>query len=445
MSTCWSTRSSATSPTPSQTRAWRSSGENRLPSGNMPGRSLEHAPEAVRARVRFRSYVDEATLARSATAAPPCLPFSPNTKDFGLTPLEAMAHGVPPVVLDTEVAREVYGPAARYLGRARLWKQTSDARWCALDRRGERRGWWRKRQRCCRATIGRGRRPNARRPRGSRWCTLALETCHRHRDAQFARGDRLVPELGRWAQRSLAPRGRRSWTTHPAMARSLWCGGDCPAVQRGRGGEQRRLRTCQQPRRGGHDSRIAAAAEPRHRRAAGRDSAADRRTDPSSRGRHRRPAPDRWEGRPELSFGPPISPWGELRAEVTSGVVHPEGGGAVRRVDVDPLGGRTRLGERSVPPDSPRRLGGGRRLRRAVLHVHRGRGPVCLGSRPRAGGRFRSRGRGAASPRTIGWRGTPRPRRLRRLSHVAFYEKHLPHWAGWLRLYLRLTGRGAHG
>ena len=36
---------------------------------------------------------------------------------FGLTPLEAMAAGVPPVVLDTPVAREVYGDAA-HLRRA---------------------------------------------------------------------------------------------------------------------------------------------------------------------------------------------------------------------------------------------------------------------------------------------------------------------------------------
>jgi glycosyltransferase involved in cell wall biosynthesis len=89
-------------------------GENRLPSGLTPGRSLEHAPDAVRARVRFRSYVDEATLqdlySRAAVFA-----FLSEYEGFGLTPLEAMAHGVPPVVLDTEVAREVYGPAAQYL------------------------------------------------------------------------------------------------------------------------------------------------------------------------------------------------------------------------------------------------------------------------------------------------------------------------------------------
>ena len=36
------------------------------------------------------------------------------------------------------------------------------------------------------------------------------------------------------------------------------------------------------------------------------------------------------------------------------------------------------------------------------------------------------------------------PERLRRLSHLAFYEKHLPHWVGLLRLYLRVTGKAAH-
>jgi glycosyltransferase involved in cell wall biosynthesis len=34
---------------------------------------------------------------------------------FGLTPLEALAAGVPVLVLDTPVAREVYGPAATYV------------------------------------------------------------------------------------------------------------------------------------------------------------------------------------------------------------------------------------------------------------------------------------------------------------------------------------------
>ena len=34
---------------------------------------------------------------------------------FGLTPLEALAAGVPSVVLDTPIAREIYGDAARFV------------------------------------------------------------------------------------------------------------------------------------------------------------------------------------------------------------------------------------------------------------------------------------------------------------------------------------------
>ena len=89
-------------------------GENRLPPGARFDQALSEAPAAIRDRVRLRSYVDEATLedlyARAAVFA-----FLSEYEGFGLTPVEAMAHGVAPVVLDTPVAREVYGPAAAYL------------------------------------------------------------------------------------------------------------------------------------------------------------------------------------------------------------------------------------------------------------------------------------------------------------------------------------------
>jgi glycosyltransferase involved in cell wall biosynthesis len=91
-------------------------GENRMPSSASPGISLSSVPEPVRGRVRFRSYVDEATLEELYGRAS-VFAFLSEYEGFGLTPLEAMAHGVPPVVLDTEVAREVYGPAARYLSQ----------------------------------------------------------------------------------------------------------------------------------------------------------------------------------------------------------------------------------------------------------------------------------------------------------------------------------------
>lgn len=89
-------------------------GENRLPPQVPLAHHLDRAPEDVRARVRFRSYVDEATLEtlyREATV----FAFLSDYEGFGLTPLEAMAYGLAPLVLDTEVGREVYGPAARYV------------------------------------------------------------------------------------------------------------------------------------------------------------------------------------------------------------------------------------------------------------------------------------------------------------------------------------------
>ena len=69
---------------------------------------------AVTSRVRFRSYVDEATLQDLYRRAS-VFAFLSEYEGFGLTPLEALAAGVAPVVLDTAVAREIYGEAARYV------------------------------------------------------------------------------------------------------------------------------------------------------------------------------------------------------------------------------------------------------------------------------------------------------------------------------------------
>ena len=74
------------------------------------------AASGAASRIHARSYVPDeelATLYGRASA----FAFLSDYEGFGLTPLEAMAAGIPIVVLDTEVAREIYGAAAVYLER----------------------------------------------------------------------------------------------------------------------------------------------------------------------------------------------------------------------------------------------------------------------------------------------------------------------------------------
>jgi glycosyltransferase involved in cell wall biosynthesis len=74
------------------------------------------AEAGVADRVSIEAFVpDDALRARYRDAA--VFAFLSEYEGFGLTPLEALAAGVPIVVLDTPVAREVYGPAARYVSR----------------------------------------------------------------------------------------------------------------------------------------------------------------------------------------------------------------------------------------------------------------------------------------------------------------------------------------
>jgi glycosyltransferase involved in cell wall biosynthesis len=65
-------------------------------------------------RINLRSYVDDVALASLYERAS-VFAFLSEYEGFGLTPLEALADGVPPLVLDTPVARETCGAAARYL------------------------------------------------------------------------------------------------------------------------------------------------------------------------------------------------------------------------------------------------------------------------------------------------------------------------------------------
>ena len=79
----------------------------------------------VKDRTEFRSYVSEEELAQLYARAS-VFAFLSEYEGFGLTPLEAMAAGVPAVVLDTAVAREVYGEAAAFVRRGDI-EGTADA------------------------------------------------------------------------------------------------------------------------------------------------------------------------------------------------------------------------------------------------------------------------------------------------------------------------------
>jgi glycosyltransferase involved in cell wall biosynthesis len=91
-------------------------GENRAYPPADLSRLVSAYPPAVQGRVTIRSYVDEATLADLYGEAT-VFAFPSEYEGFGLTPLEALAAGIPSVVLDTPIAHEVYGPAARYVDR----------------------------------------------------------------------------------------------------------------------------------------------------------------------------------------------------------------------------------------------------------------------------------------------------------------------------------------
>ena len=67
-------------------------------------------------RIHVRSYVSDEELRRLYTDAAAFV-FLSEYEGFGLTPLEALASGVPVVLLDTPIAREVCGSAAIYVAR----------------------------------------------------------------------------------------------------------------------------------------------------------------------------------------------------------------------------------------------------------------------------------------------------------------------------------------
>jgi glycosyltransferase involved in cell wall biosynthesis len=74
------------------------------------------AQSPVAGRIRAHDYVPDDHLA-SLYGRAAAFVFLSDYEGFGLTPLEALTAGVPIALLDTEVAREIYGPAALYVAR----------------------------------------------------------------------------------------------------------------------------------------------------------------------------------------------------------------------------------------------------------------------------------------------------------------------------------------
>ena len=68
----------------------------------------------VEDRIQVRGFVTDDELADLYGRAG-AFAFLSSYESFGLTPLDAIEAQVPPVVLDTPVAREIYGPAAHYV------------------------------------------------------------------------------------------------------------------------------------------------------------------------------------------------------------------------------------------------------------------------------------------------------------------------------------------
>jgi glycosyltransferase involved in cell wall biosynthesis len=81
-----------------------------------PRQDLHRLAASQSAAVRIRDWVDDTELQRLYGRAR-VFAFLSEYEGFGFTPLEALAAGATPVVLDTAVAREVLGPAAVYVAQ----------------------------------------------------------------------------------------------------------------------------------------------------------------------------------------------------------------------------------------------------------------------------------------------------------------------------------------
>lgn len=146
-------------------------------------------------------------------------------------------------------------------------------------------------------------------------------------------------------------------------------------------------------------------------------------------------------GFPELSWGPPLGPWNDLKQKLLSSLYHRKVRRYVRRID------KLSRQAREVAWVS----GACMVIRRPDLEavgllderyfMYTEDVDLCM--------QMRQRGRTVlyvAGAEVLHYRGrsaarNPATDRKRRKSQVAYYDKHLPRWAGLFRLYLKLTGK----
>lgn len=148
-------------------------------------------------------------------------------------------------------------------------------------------------------------------------------------------------------------------------------------------------------------------------------------------------------GFPELSWGEPLGPWNELKRKMFSILYHRKVRGVVRKVDklsrqareVAWVSGACMVIRRpdleAVGLLDERYFMYTEDVDLCVAMAKRGRTVLYVASAEV----LHHRGKSAAR--------NPETERLYRQSQLAYYEKHLPRWAGVLRAYLKLTGKPA--
>ena len=88
----------------------------------------------IKSKVDFPQYLPERSLTELYAKAS-VFAFLSEYEGFGLTPLEALSIGVPAIVLDTPVAREVYGDAAIFVARGDVETTAREITRLLTDRR----------------------------------------------------------------------------------------------------------------------------------------------------------------------------------------------------------------------------------------------------------------------------------------------------------------------